>query len=400
MRKELFYITVIVTAGCLLASCVKSFNPAVTTVNANILVVEGFINTGGDTTKITLSHTVTIGSKNSSVPETGATVTVEDAAGTSYPLPETSTKGSYASKGALALINGKQYHVRIKTAGGKTYLSDLEIAKAAPPIDSVGYINQPNQMLIYLNSHDATNSSVYYKYTISEAWIFRAKYDSQFISNGVDGVTVRTAAQDIWTCYGSDSSTNITINSTAAQAKDVVYQFPITTLSDTSEKFKLRYSILVSQQAITKDAYTFWQNLKTNTENLGSIFDAQPSTISGNIHNIANAAEPVIGFIGAGSVQRKRIYINKTDLPANYVAGYPYTCYDNPTTAYYLKNPLPPGFKQPDGTIWGYPAIIHLPSASRIINEITYQLAYTYNTAECSDCTIRGMHNPPPFWKP
>src|ERR1700759_5094243 len=96
----------------LMCSCVKTFNPAVTTVNQNILVVEGFINTGGDTTKIKLSHTVTIGNKNSSVVETGATVTVENATGTSYAVPETTTKGSYASKGALALTSGTQYRLR------------------------------------------------------------------------------------------------------------------------------------------------------------------------------------------------------------------------------------------------------------------------------------------------
>ena len=389
--RKTYCILAVTTFFC---SCVKPFSPAVTTVNQNILVVEGFIDTGGDTTKIKLSHTVTIGNKISSVIESGATVTVENATGTSYPVPETKVKGSYASAGALAITSGKQYRIRIKTSGSKTYASDLVDAKATPPIDSIGHTYTSDGIQFYVNAHDATNNTRYYKYAFSEAWEFHAKYGSGWISNGVNGATPRTTAQDIFFCYNTDSSTFVTLNSTAALASDVVSQFPINSISQTSEKLEIRYTILISQQALTKDGYNFWHNIKTNTEQLGSIFDAQPSAISGNIHNVNVASEPVIGFISAGSIQKKRIYINKTDLPASFLAQYPYLCDVIDGAVFPTEGGSPPA-----PIPWAWAVVIRQPSPNRITDADGPGGPYSFTTAECADCTIRGTHNPPSFWK-
>lgn len=396
MKRNLFYIVIFLIAGWVIVGCIKPFSPAVTTVNANILVVEGFINTGGDTTKIKLSHTVTIGSKTTSVPETGAVVTVENAAGVVYPVPETTVKGMYASKGALALTSGMQYRLRIKTTGGKTYLSDLVDAKAVPPIDSLGYNFTSFGINFYVNSHDPNNQTLYYKYGFSETWRFSARYESGFISNGKVAVARSLAhVSNNFYCFGTDSSNNILLNSTAALGKDVVSRFSVNTQSDTLEKFEIRYSMLLSQQALTKDGYTFWQNLKQNTEQLGSIFDAQPSSISGNIHNINNPAEPVIGFISAGTIQRKRIYINRSDLPANFIPGYPATC--QILSAADVDSLIAPKIQPP---YWAWPFVIQLPSPNRIITAADPAGPFTFTSAICADCTLRGTTTQPSFWKP
>jgi hypothetical protein len=87
----------------------------------------------------------------------------------------------------------------------------------------------------------------------------------------------------------------------------------------------MEYSILVHQYALTGDAFTFWENLKNNTENLGSIFDAQPSEISGNIHNVNNPAQPAVGYVSVCTVQSKRIFIHNQQLP-RWQTTYPYNC--------------------------------------------------------------------------
>jgi hypothetical protein len=48
------------------------------------------------------------------------------------------------------------------------------------------------------------------------------------------------------------------------------------------------YYIKLSQYALSHDAYLFYQKLKKNTEQLGSIFDAQPSELSSNIHCVTD----------------------------------------------------------------------------------------------------------------
>ena len=106
---------------------------------------------------------------------------------------------------------------------------------------------------------------------------------------------------------------------------DVIYLNPIAFIPGDSEKLMTKYSVMVKQYALTKEAFDFWQTLKKNTESLGSIFDAQPSQLTGNIKNVNNPEEPVLGYISAGTVQQKRIFIAKAELP-NWKTKYPYSC--------------------------------------------------------------------------
>ncbi len=72
---------------------------------------------------------------------------------------------------------------------------------------------------------------------------------------------------------------------------------------------------MVKQYALSLEAYSFYTNLKKNTEQLGSIFDALPSEIEGNIHSDNNPSEPVIGYITVGSTTSQRIFVDKRLLP-------------------------------------------------------------------------------------
>jgi hypothetical protein len=394
MKKVLFYLPLII-AGTFI-SCTKPYNPIVTTTNANVLVVEGLINTGADSTFIKLSRTVLISNATTANPETKAIITVENAQSTIYTLTEIA-KGTYASPG-LNLDNTKQYRIRIKTSNGKTYLSDLVVAKVTPPIDSVGFTLTGNGMQIYANTHDATNNTRYYKYNYQETWQFHAKYYSSYISNG-SAVVSRTAAQQIYYCFGNDYSTNTLINSTAALSQDVAFQFPITTIDASSEKIESKYSILLTQFALTKEAYAFWENLKKNTEQLGSIFDAQPSQLVGNIHNVNDASEPVVGYISAGTVQQKRVFITNASLPPGWVTVYPYNCQQD--SAFFFN----PASKQNEVNT----LLIPLPNSSiitdpffSIFNSPLVSMApigFLYTDPDCGDCTVRGRTKQPSFWK-
>ena len=365
-------------------SCQKPIDLKATTTNANILVVEGLINAGTDFTTIKLSRTVIIGNKNTANPEGGATITIENAQATVATLKEI-VKGTYSSSPvSLNLDKTKQYRVRIKTANGKIYLSDLVDVKITPPIDSVGYTVKNNGIEIYANTHDDTNNSRYYLYNYDEAWQFSARYFSGYRSTG-SSLVARTTAQLVSSCFSGTTSANIFLNSTAALTQDVAYQFPLTFIEGTSEKISIKYSIFVMQTALTKDAYAFWDNLKKSTESLGSIFDAQPSQLIGNVHNIADASEPVIGYISAGTVQTKRIYINKYQLPVNFITKYPYSC------------SIDTAKSSDDLTA----KVLPLNSGITPLNPVEPPgiLPFVYTDRTCGDCTIRGTVQKPPFWQ-
>lgn len=363
-------------------ACQKPINIQATTTNANILVVEGLINAGADLTTIRLSRTVVIGNKTTANPEGGAIVTIENAQATVAILKEI-TKGTYSSSPTvLNLDKTKQYRLRVKTSNGKTYLSDLADVKITPPIDSVGYTVKNNGIQVYASTHDDTNNSRYYLYNYAEAWQFNAKYYSSYYSNGSTTLP-RTPANLVSSCYAETATANIFLNSTAALTQDVAYQFPLIFIEGTSERISVKYTILVTQTVLTKEAYTFWENLKKSTETLGSIFDTQPSQLIGNIHNIADPTEPVIGYISVGTSQSKRIYINKKDLPVSFITKYPYNCRID--TA---KSP---------GDMATY--VIPLTGGTTPLNPITDPPGFLYTDKTCADCTIRGTVQKPAFWQ-
>jgi len=386
-----------------LLCCKKPYTPPAITGNVSYLVVEGVINAGPDSTTITLSRTVKVSSANTSNPVLHATVAVESDGNVSYPLTET-INGNYVSAG-LNLNVAHQYRLSIKTPDNEQYQSDLVPVTITPPIDSVGFniVNDPVPGIqIYANTHDATNTVKYYRWDYNEAWKFHSKFNSYYVSNGAT-LVLRTQAQEVSTCYTNDVSSNIVLGSAAKLSQDVIYQSPLAFIGSTSEKIEAEYSILVRQYALTADAYNFWVGLKKNTEQLGSIFDSQPSQINGNIHCITNSSEPVIGYVSVSTVPSKRIFIQSSQLPS-WITTYPYAC----SEPYCCSLPLCTHPFCLDTVNLGsgnfYAELIDQSNANvddGIPPNGGDELpAYFFVVPrECGDCSIRGSTTPPPFWK-
>jgi hypothetical protein len=104
------------------------------------------------------------------------------------------------------------------------------------------------------------------------------------------------------------------LGNSVALSKDLISHFPVATVPINSEKISLRYSILVRQYALTKEAYQFHLTLQKNTQQTGSLFDPQPSQLPTNIHCVTNPSEPVVGYVSASSVEEKRIFIKYTEV--------------------------------------------------------------------------------------
>lgn len=168
-----------------------------------------------------------------------------------------------------------------------------------------------------------------------------------------------------------------------------------------AEKIGVKYSIQVKQYALTEDAYNYWTLLKKNTEQLGSIFDSQPSASIGNIHCVNNPTEIVIGYISAGTVTNSRIFISKNQLP-NWLTTpfYPICDVDSldccgpphsmpPTTNEYVN------YKSLE--FLGYPTI--QTPIQPAANAAGTQIGWVAAASRCVDCTLRGKSTPPSYWK-
>ncbi|HWD90131.1 MAG TPA: DUF4249 domain-containing protein [Mucilaginibacter sp.] len=388
--KKTTVIIIIVALGWW--GCKQVYNPHPIATATNYLVVEGAINTGTDSTLIHLSRTAPVSSKGSVVPELGAVVTIIGDGGASYPCIETGN-GYYTAAGLNAASGN--FGLKINTRDGKLYQSDLVAAKNSPPIDSVYYRIQGNGLEIYADSHDPANNTKYYRWDYVGTYEFHSAFDSKLYLQTVpvDSVMPRPLANQIYICWRNDISSTILVNSSAKLATDIITQNPIQFLPSTAEELENRYSILVKQYALTADAYNYYTQLKRNTEQLGGVFDPQPSQLTGNIHCISNPGEPVLGYITAGSAAESRIYINNRNLPA-WLASTPYSqclldtdLYNQPSgraVINMVQARIYTGFDVPVYTI--QPPMAAHPDG------------YTGSSEACVDCTLRGTNQKPAFW--
>jgi len=375
-------------------SCKVPYTPPPITAVSNYLVVEGLINIA-DSTYITLSRTVNISAASTVKPELKAVITIESNTGNSYPLTELG-KGVYAAAN-FNLSAANQYRLRIKTSNGNTYTSDFTPAMVSPPIDSLTWKATASSLNIYVNTHDPNNATRYYRWDFTEEWEFHTNYNSQEISNGLQIIN-RLPGQQIYFCYTGDASTNITVGTSAGLSQDVISNALVNTILSSSEKIGLEYSINVKQYALTNDAYAYWALLQKNTQELGGIFDAQPSATIGNIHNITNPAEVVIGYISAGTTTNQRIFITKkTQLPSSWftIPLYPICdadsvdCCKTPLSSCAFINYLCLGYQGPLTQLIPINPIVHG----------TQQVGTLAAPPICVDCTLRGSSNRPSYWK-
>lgn len=365
----------------MLAHCKKPYVPVVFTSGDNYLVIDGFINTSpGGVTTIVLSRTKNLTDTVVSIPEQNASVLIQSAAGTTYVLQETGNQGNYNSN-ALTLDASGQYRVVVTTAGGKKYQSDLVTAKQTPAIDSISWQQDSKGVHLFVNTHDPANNTRFYRWQYVQTWEYHSQLETVWgINNGV--VYVRDPANQVHVCYNTTLSTGILIGTSSALSQDVISNAPIGIIPQNDTTLQYRASFLVKQYALSPAAYFYWQIIQKNSQQLGTLFDLQPSQLEGNIHAVANAGEPVVGYISASSATEKRIFINSTDLQNWQAPPGSYNCQlvnvpQNP--ANFLLVNLPDDSYAP----WYYISFGPLVLAKNV----------------CLDCTLSGGTNKKPaFW--
>jgi len=376
-----------------LPCCRKPYNPSVISSPASYLVVEGVINSGQDSTIVRISKTVSLAGTTTVNPMLGATVNVESDQQNTYPLIDNNSNGYYGAA-PLNLSASQKYRLRIVTAEGKQYLSDFVAVKATPPIDSIGFTVQNKNVKLYINTHDPANNTHNYRWDYVETWEFHSMYQSYYVLDpSTNTIVHRRPGQGVYYCFNTHASSNILLASTTKLTQDVVYQSPLLSIPITSEKVEIKYSILVRQYALNTDAFNFYQNLQKNNEQLGSIFDSQPSQLNGNIHNVNDPTEPVIGFITVTNVQSKRIFISNDAIPKYTVPDYPYQCEED--TALYANKF---GYNDVQNILINQP-LTDVPTFAVMATSPTGIIGYGYSTPGCVDCTLRGSPNVPAFWK-
>jgi len=79
--------------------------------------------------------------------------------------------------------------------------------------------------------------------------------------------------------------------------------------------FLYPFFVSVRQLSINREAYEYWEKIKIVINNQGSLFDIPPAPVFGNISNVDDQNEVVLGYFEVAKTKVTRIYSTREDVP-------------------------------------------------------------------------------------
>lgn len=366
----------------ILFACREPFEPENLQESAAVLVVEGYLDTEGLESELKISRTVPISDSVTSNPELGALVTVVSDNGATYTLEETEP-GMYSF--SQDLPEDAEYRIEIALRGGERFESTSMRPIITPEILDAGFVRDEEGVEVFVNTQGNENADDFL-WTFEETWIYRPKIRTGYIYDAtIENVRDRTAAEQIALCFKNQSNPGILLETSSRFQDQVVFRKTITEIPQGDERIQERYSILISQKALDPAAVQFWETLKKNTEDIGSIFSPLPSQIAGNITALDNSGIPVVGQVSMGVTKQRRIFIELVDvLPWGYIDPDFNDCVIG----------VEPVLAETYSSVFGGGNV--LPARELMVG--TTIIGYYPAERRCADCTLYASRTIPDFW--
>jgi len=278
--------------------------------NDELLVIDGQVDLSAAGSTVRISRTDDLGSSQF-LPVADAQITLIDEDGNQAGYSETEPGVYELNTGSISIVVGGTYFIEVTTPDGKQYRSRPETIPTPIPIQDISYEfnNLAIQVFAETTRTDA-DTPTFFK------WAVEVVYQvSEFFCGGLDSVNICylddfSYFQQIVVFDASSTSPGSTIKRQVAE-KVIDYSF--------GEK----QVFSVYQSTLTEDAYRYFDALNTVTNNTGNFFDIQPAAVRGNLFNVEDEQEIVLGYFSAVSLDTLRLSINPVHVPAN-IRALPY----------------------------------------------------------------------------
>lgn len=301
-------------------SCIYDYNPKdkdLPGLNEPQVVVDGDIIVGG-ITKVALSLTKTLGGVTEELPS-GITVNVESESGNVvYGVLVDEVRNVFEVDTRNLDMDGR-YRLYIAIPGMGEYVSEFKRVMVSPSIDEITWSRSDDGTYINIEvtTHNMNTDKLYCKWNFYENWESNSVYTPFVEFNpllgrgrlGVRNLTIEETLERKY-CWSESTSAEICIANTEKLSKNIISKYVLRRIVPTDTRVSGLYSITVSQKALDKDAYIYWETLKRNTGGTGGIFSAQPTDLRGNIRCLTNPEEYVIGYINVSTRTEIRHFID------------------------------------------------------------------------------------------
>ncbi len=224
-----------------------------------------------------------------------------------------------------ALPENQRYRIHIETLnpedGSSTvFESDWLTPAPAPAIDALTYSQNKefNELWIGLSMH--CHGSHYFRWSFTEEWEYHSDISTDLtytprVWDEQAGELVGgygRLSPTLYYCWNKYSSPQINIFSTANQTEDRFEELSFHTIPLDDKRLQVLYRITVRLQALSENAYNYWNNIQQNSEGQGSIFAPTPSEMASNVHCISDPSIPVMGYLNAAVPAEAVMYYDNT----------------------------------------------------------------------------------------
>ncbi len=309
------------------ANCVDpyDFKPGET---GAYLVVDGRITQSDEINRVKLVMSTTYATNTNSRPVENAQIKVVNSNG-EFELFIEEGDGIYMHCGnTLQVKIGETYHLEIEI-GDKKYQSIPQTLPEPVNADSitfkVGYgseINEYGNTISYENIDVFINTPInvdgensYLRWKTEESWSF-TEIKCHPLANPKTCFMARDlSSEDIYIFSSNDISGTYLSNKLVAKKRIL-----------NNVEFIEKHYFIVNQYTLQKEAYAYWNKVIQIANPSGDIFDLPPAPLSGNVFNVNDRNEIVLGFFEVAGNSTTRIPLYQPDIQPINITAKDYLC--------------------------------------------------------------------------
>ena len=320
-----------------LVGCIERYYPEEDDLRTGTLVINAHLTNMAGEQVIEISRSVGL-TYPSFDPVSGSLVEVMRADGEFREFLEFSPGYYKAELDETFLQTGASFMLHVSTPDGNEYESRFDMLRPVPGIDSIYYLVETNSFAsesdsisgirFYLDFTYDNEDYEYIRWDLTETYEYHNSVDLEYFFLDLDHwlkPVPDTSIYDI--CYITNELFQIHSMSLGSLDFGHYVKKPFSFVPNDEQEQKLhhKYSLLVRQYSLGEEAFYYWNDLKKNSQEQGSLFDSQPALLKSNIRNVNDENEYVLGFFSmAGMVEKRAFAIEPDGLD---LSPYDYHCY-------------------------------------------------------------------------
>jgi hypothetical protein len=314
MNLKPFILLFLITS---LNGCIELYTPQFSGDNEQVFVITGEVTDQPGYQEVDVSMASPLANPQY-LPVNGCDLEIRDDNGHTFALEEYDA-GKYRAWIDEEYLNpGTSYSLQVTTPNGEKIVSDYDRMPTCPEIDSVYFArkdlptNDPQTFVrgvqFYVDLNGQESDSRFYRWNMDETWEYHSPYAKRYY---YDGTVHEISPPDFskMICWKTEAVKGFYTLSTKNLETNQYKMLPLHFEDNTTTKLYVGCSVLVHQNAISEPAYLFWEKLRINSEEQGGLYEKQPLPVEGNLVNLTNPGNKVLGFFGASSERTRRIFV-------------------------------------------------------------------------------------------